>query len=136
MSLNYLKQKGSSVKPRTFHLPNMNPNDLDLVSTLSALVTDQDGETSIGELLNCFPVEDFAVGTENSQRLQGKGISKGISSFGKRLGTENAVYEEQRLLERSQIAERSWTEAEEWDQGNTTDKIRLCHRNENEKKNK
>jgi len=117
MSLNYLKQQASGVKPRPFYLPNMNPNDFDLVSSLSALVTDQDGETNIGELLNCFPVEDFAVRTENSQRLEGKGISKGISSFGERLGTENAVYEEQRLLERSQIAEKSWTGAEECDQG-------------------
>ena len=133
MSLSHLKQQGTNVKPRIF--PNMNPNDLDLVSSLSALVTDQDGETSLGELLNCFPAEDFAVRSkskpENFQQNYPK-FSKESSSFGERLGTENAVYEEQRLMERSLDGEKSWTE--DWGQGDTTERITLFHRRENEKR--
>ena len=141
MSLSHLKQQGTNVKPRIF--PNMNPNDLDLVSSLSALVTDQDGETSLGELLNCFPAEDFAVRSkskpENFQQNYPK-FSKESSSFGERLGTENAVYEEQRLMERSKDEGRSWTEdwgqgrGQGWGQGDTTERITLFHRRENEKR--
>ena len=134
MSLNQLKQQGTSVKPRIF--PNMNPNDLDLVSSLSALVTDQDGETSLGELLNCFPAEDFAVRSkhkpENFHQQHYPKFPKESSSFGERLGTENAIYEEQRLMERSQ----DWDQGrgQDWGQGDTTERITLFHRRENEKR--
>ena len=131
MSLNNLQQD-TRVKPRIF--PNMNPNDSELVTSLSALVTDQDGDTSLGELLNCFPAEDFAVmpkhKPENIQNFPK--ISKELSSFGERVGIESKIYEEQRLMERSQDRERSW--AEDWVQGDTTERIRLFHRKENEKR--
>ena len=133
MSLSHLKQQGTIVKPRIF--PNMNPNDLDLVSSLSALVTDQDGETSLGELLNCFPAEDFAVRSRSKPESFQQNYTKSSresSSFGERLGTENAIYEEQRLMERSQDGEKSWTE--DWGQGDTTERITLFHRRENEKR--
>ena len=133
MSLSHLKQQGTIVKPRIF--PNMNPNDLDLVSSLSALVTDQDGDTSLGELLNCFPAEDFAVRSRSKPESFQQNYTKSSresSSFGERLGTENAIYEEQRLMERSQDGEKSWTE--DWGQGDTTERITLFHRRENEKR--
>ena len=133
MSLSHLKQQGTIVKPRIF--PNMNPNDLDLVSSLSALVTDQDGETSLGELLNCFPAEDFAVRSRSKPESFQQNYTKSSresSSFGERLGTENAIYEEQRLMERSQDGEKSWTE--DRGQGDTTERITLFHRRENEKR--
>ena len=114
MSLSHLKQQGTIVKPRIF--PNMNPNDLDLVSSLSALVTDQDGETSLGELLNCFPAEDFAVRSRSKPESFQQNYTKSSresSSFEERLGTENAIYEEQRLMERSKDEGRS-CEVDAW----------------------